>query len=99
MAVKIRSLVTSGPVLVPLSTGRTIRLSPGQLSDEMPDVEVANNAKVEKLQRESLIAVVAADAPEAGTQPAAEPTEQPEETQDEPNDDKSRGRRRSGPAR
>ena len=60
MAVRIRSLVTSGPVLVPLSSGTTLRLSPGQVSDDLPDVEVANNAKVGKLQRQGMIDVATA---------------------------------------
>jgi hypothetical protein len=88
--IKIKSLDTSRPVLVPLSTGRAVRLSPGQLSGEMPDVEVANNAKVEKLQRQGLIAVVTTDEPETGERPAGEPTEQPGEAKDEPNDDSGR---------
>src|ERR1700686_2718386 len=67
MAVRIRSLVTSGPVLVPLSTGASVRLSPGQISDEMPDVEVANNAKVDKLRRQRLMDIA------PGVEPAAEP--------------------------
>jgi len=65
MAVRIKSLATSGPVLVPLSTGTTVRLSPGQVSDEMPDVEITNNAKVDRLQRQGLIAVETAAEPEA----------------------------------
>lgn len=60
MAVRIRSLVTSGPVLIPLSSGLTLRLSPGQVSDDLPDVEVANNAKVDKLQRQGMIDVATA---------------------------------------
>jgi len=81
MAVRIRSLVTSGPVVVPLSTGTTVRLSPGQVSDDMPDVEVANNAKVDKLRRQGLIDVETAEEAEASAemadQPAAEPAGEP----------------------
>jgi len=71
MAVTITNLRASGPVLVPLTTGGTVRLSPGQQSEPLPDVAVADNAKVDKLQRLGLIGVeaVAASAP-----PAAEPT-------------------------
>jgi hypothetical protein len=61
MAVRIRSLLVSGPILVPLSTGRTVRLSPGQESDELPDVEVAGSDKVEKLRRQGLIHVETVD--------------------------------------
>ena len=66
MAVRIRSLVASGPVLVPLSSGTTVRLSPGQVSGDLPDVEVANNAKVDKLKRQGMIAVATAKEPDAG---------------------------------
>jgi hypothetical protein len=57
MAVRIRSLLVSGPLLVPLSSGGTLRLSPGQVTDELPDVEVANNAKVDLLRAQRLIDV------------------------------------------
>jgi hypothetical protein len=75
MAVRIRSLVNSTPVLVPLSTGTTLRLSPGQVSDLLPDVEVANNPKVEKLRRQGQIDVESA-AP-AATDSAGQPAEAP----------------------
>jgi len=71
MAVRIRSLLVSGPIPVPLSTGRTVRLSPGQESDEVPDVEVAGSDKVEKLRRRGLIDVETVD-------DAAEPAPEPE---------------------
>jgi hypothetical protein len=57
MPTRIRSLLASGPVTVPLNTGAVVRLSPGQLSDELQDVEVAGNAKVEKLRQQRVIAV------------------------------------------
>jgi hypothetical protein len=57
MGIKIKSLLASGPVVVPLNTGATVRLSPGQATQELPDVEVADNAKVEKLRRLGLIDV------------------------------------------
>lgn len=57
MALRIRSLLASGPILVPLTSGRTVRLSPGQHSEELHDVEVAGNDKVEKLRRRGLIDV------------------------------------------
>jgi hypothetical protein len=71
MAVRIRSLLVSGPILVPLSTGRTVRLSPGQESDEVHDVEVAGSDKVEKLRRRGLIHLESVD-------DAAEPAPEPE---------------------
>jgi hypothetical protein len=73
MPVKITNLAISGPVLVPLSSGRTVRLSPGQVSDEMPDVEVVDNAKVDKLRRQGLIDVETTDEPEAAVESAAAP--------------------------
>lgn len=74
MAVKIKSLLTSGPVTVPLTTGSTVRLSPGQVSRELPDVAVADNAKVDKLRRLGVIDVeTVGDTPEE-TPPAAEPS-------------------------
>jgi hypothetical protein len=57
MAVRIRSLQVSGPLVVPLTSGRSVRLSPGGASEELPDVEVTNNAKVEKLRERRLIDV------------------------------------------
>lgn len=61
MAVRIRSLLTSGPIMVPLSTGQHVRLSPGERSDELHDVEVAGNAKVDKLRRHGLVEVETVD--------------------------------------
>jgi len=57
MVVRIRSLLVSGPVVIPLNTGSVLRLSPGEVSDELPDVEVADNAKVGKLLRQRVIEV------------------------------------------
>jgi hypothetical protein len=61
MGVKIRNLLTSGPIIVPLSTGASVRLSPGQISDELPDVAVADNPKVDKLRTQGLIDVEETD--------------------------------------
>ncbi|MEC4018794.1 hypothetical protein [Streptomyces sp. H27-D2] len=77
MAVKIKNLRTSGPIAVPLSTGTTLRLSPGQVSQELHDVEVADNAKVEKLRGRGEIEVEAVDeasGPDSGE--AAEDTDE-----------------------
>jgi hypothetical protein len=76
MAVRIRSLAPSGPVLVPLTTGASIRLSPGQVSADLPDVEVANNAKVDKLKRQGVIDVESIEEPEEA-EPAAESAPEP----------------------
>jgi len=75
MAVRIRSLVTTGPVLVPLATGTTVRLSPGQASDELPDVEVADNAKVDKLRQRGVIDVETADGSAETPEPAQATTD------------------------
>lgn len=104
MAVRIRSLVTSGLVLVPLSSGTTVRLSPGQVSDDLPEVEVANNAKVGKLQRQGMIDVATAKESQANADPAGqpaaelaeEPADQPEEAQGGPGgESRARSRKRS----
>ena len=57
MAIRIRSLASSGPLVVPLSSGRSVRLSPGESSDELPDVEVTNNPKIDKLRERRMIEV------------------------------------------
>jgi|tagenome__1003787_1003787.scaffolds.fasta_scaffold20530816_2 hypothetical protein len=76
MAVRLKSLLTTGPVTIPLNSGNTVRLSPGQISDELHEVEVAGNAKVEKLRQRRVVEVVTDDsAPanasgeDAGTEP------------------------------
>ena len=55
MPVKIRNLKGSGPIFVSLNTGANLRLSPGQTSEELSDVEVVDNAKVEKLLARGVI--------------------------------------------
>jgi hypothetical protein len=57
MAVRIRSLAVSGPLHVPLTSGVTVRLSPGEVTDELDDVEVASNAMIDKLRDRRLIDV------------------------------------------
>lgn len=96
MAVRIRNLAMSGPVLVPLASGATVRLSPGQTSDEMPDVEVVDNAKVDKLRRQRLIDIETTETDESEV--TAESAAQPE-AQGEP-DGKSRApsRKRTDPS-
>jgi hypothetical protein len=55
MPVKISNLLGSGPIFVPLNTGANLRLSPGQTSEELSDVEVVDNAKIEKLLARGVI--------------------------------------------
>jgi hypothetical protein len=57
MAVTIRSLAVSGPLVVPLTSGAAVRLSPGEVSEELAEVEVADNPKVDKLLELRLLAV------------------------------------------
>lgn len=57
MAIRIKSLLVSGPVMVPLNSGLTVRLSPGQTSAELADVEAADNPKVDKLRGRGAIEV------------------------------------------
>lgn len=71
MAVRIRSLLVSGPIVVPLSTGRNVRLSPGQSSAHLHDVEVTGNAKVDKLRRQGAIEVESVDESEEGAEETA----------------------------
>lgn len=57
MTVRIRSLLASGPIVVPLNSGRSVRLSPGRWSAELRDTEVADNAYLDKLHRRGDIEV------------------------------------------
>jgi len=49
MPITLTSLVPSGPVHVPMATGGTLRLSPGQTSEQLPDAEATNNPTLDKL--------------------------------------------------
>ena len=51
------SNLTDRPVLLAFNSGRTLRLSPRSQSEEIPDVEISNNAKVAKLAASNVIAV------------------------------------------
>jgi hypothetical protein len=63
-------------VYAPLTTGENLRLSPGQVSDELPDVAVADNPKIDKLLAQGLIDVEEVDT-EAGSQEAEEAEPEP----------------------
>lgn len=56
MPTKITNL-SSRVVFVSLNSGSTLRLSPRATSEEVADVEIKSNPKVEKLQQLRLIAV------------------------------------------
>ncbi|MFI6644022.1 hypothetical protein [Streptomyces sp. NPDC050504] len=73
MTSRIRSLLPSAPVVVPLASGRTVRLSPGQLSDELPDAEVVDSPKVAKLLGQRAIEVERVDAEHCAAEDAALP--------------------------
>lgn len=62
MTVTIKNLLTAGPVAIPLSTGQWLRLSPGEQSPELPDVEATANEKIDKLRNQRVIEVVETDA-------------------------------------
>jgi hypothetical protein len=72
MSVVIKNL-TSRPLIVPLNSGTNLRLSPGEVSDDIEDVEVKANSKTEKLLRQRAI-VVGPRAEVAGTEGGAEDT-------------------------
>jgi hypothetical protein len=57
MPITLTNLQASRPLHIPLSSGVTLRLSPGQTSGAMPDVEISDNPKVEKLAGQGLIDV------------------------------------------
>jgi hypothetical protein len=57
MAVRITSLVASGPITVPLASGATLWLTPGEVSPELPDVETSGSARVAALEERGLISV------------------------------------------
>jgi hypothetical protein len=56
MSYQVRNL-TNRPVLLTLSTGEALRLSPGQTSPVLADVAVANNEKLDKLVAQRVIAL------------------------------------------
>ena len=56
MTVKLENL-TDRPVLLTLSSGEVLRLSPGETSDDLEDVEVRSSSKIEKLVTQGVITV------------------------------------------
>lgn len=56
MPVTIKNL-TADPMWLSFNSGDTKRLSPGQTSGEIPDVEVTNHSKIEKMARQRLIVI------------------------------------------
>ena len=88
--VQIENL-TGRPVTLNLNSGMALHLPPGQISEQILEVEVESNAKVEKLREQRVIAVRPIDEPA----PAIPP--EPPEDQGEPPTEEShaRSRRRS----
>jgi hypothetical protein len=48
----------SRPLLIPLTNGKALRLSPGGSSGKLPDREAESNPKVDKLRRQGLLDVI-----------------------------------------
>jgi len=61
MPVAIRNL-TSRAIYVPLNSGTNLRLSPGEVSVALHEVELKNNSKIERLRLQRDIAVEAREA-------------------------------------
>jgi|1185.fasta_scaffold93768_2 hypothetical protein len=57
MPVTFTNLQPRRHLLVPLASGATLRLSPGQSSDEVPDVEIQDSPKIDKLRRQGVLDV------------------------------------------
>lgn len=77
MVLRVRSLLTYEPVVVPLNGGGSLRLRPGATAEDVPDGEIADNPKVEKLRRQGVIEVQEVETPKepGGAESAGE--EQP----------------------
>jgi hypothetical protein len=67
MPFTLTSTVSSGPLLVPLTSGTVVRLSPGQVSEQLDDVEVVNQPRIEKLAQRGLLRLQRVDVPPAET--------------------------------
>lgn len=63
---------TSHPLLIPLTNGQTLRLSPGGSSGRLPDREAENNPKVDKLRRQGLLDVLTEPRPSSRKKEAPE---------------------------
>lgn len=60
-------------LVVPLNSGETIHLAPGEFSDAIEDYELDHNSKVEKLIRENLLAKRGVEAEGSAPPPPAKP--------------------------
>ena len=71
MLLTVTSVLITGPLVIPLSGGGSLRLAPGQTSDPLPEAEVAGSPAIEKLAARGAIAVRPAAQPgrRAGAKP------------------------------
>ena len=58
MSVRLKNLRASGPLHVPLTSGESVRVSPQQSSEEIPESEVLNNPKITRLVDEGVLEIV-----------------------------------------
>jgi hypothetical protein len=58
MPFTLTSKQTSGPLVLILPSGTTVRLGPGQTSPELPDVDVLDNPKLTRLRQLGVLEVV-----------------------------------------
>jgi hypothetical protein len=65
MPLMITSLLVNGPLMIPLTGGASVRLEPGATSDPLPEADVLNNAKIEKLVAQGVIEVRGPAKPQA----------------------------------
>lgn len=76
MPVTLVNRSASRPLLVPLTNGKTLRLSPGGSSEKLPDREAESNPKVDKLRRLGLLDVLTDPRPSGkpSSRPASGPS-------------------------
>jgi hypothetical protein len=76
MTFAIKNL-TLRPIIVPLNSGTNLRLSPGETARDIPDVELKDNTKIDKLLSQHIIAVQAETEAEKPAEPTGEASEPP----------------------
>lgn len=62
MPFTLTSKQTSGPLVLILPSGATVRLAPGETSPELPDVEVLDNPKLARLRQLGVLEVAQVEA-------------------------------------
>ena len=80
MSVRLKNLRAAGPLYVPLTSGHSVRLSPQQSSEELPEIEVRDNPKITRLVDQGDLAIVhtGGSARRTRGQDAAKPVDQVE---------------------